>query len=504
MPINQYEDRFAKFFVGTDGSVDLFAEANIRQSGSANLLAEFSIRYGVADLKGVLLLRQINSPLFAEFWVRNIFEFIEFDQPHKWIKLLSFTNKMQQATIGHTEVIVQDTIPENTPQTGTLALATLTAIVLCFHDFHNGHNWAAQNQQFGLISTAGTDTLWLTKDCANRQEVVDHINDVLANGGVYNHFQYMHAIVDPWGANEIGLLSKTGFEGESYGFELFLTASYFGHPGPYQDPEDALWTLGIAAPRGTYMGLSDEYRYSSWSGQTFTLTTPLTKTYAPNPEPRAVLPAYPTVSIQYRTINMLEVYRATMEWVELQVGIDSSVPLSAQGKAALSESAYTDIIYTLNDGWKLKLYNGDYDFEYVGTTITDDGSTRTAKTDLGRVDVIFNVSSYATVIEPVLSESDLTNIADIVWSEEDRGTKVDLLPQMQRDLEAIRDVERGRWLIKNNQMLFYDEDIPQATLVAVFNLYDSLGVPAEAGVVERVPADFEGTKDVAAEFVVNQ
>jgi hypothetical protein len=52
-------------------------------------------------------------------------------------------------------------------------------------------------------------------------------------------------------------------------------------------------------------------------------------------------------------------------------------------------------------------------------------------------------------------------------------------------------------------MRFYDEDVPQSNLVAVFNLYDALGQPAEAGVVERVPVDFQNTEDMFAKFSVN-
>jgi len=53
----------------------------------------------------------------------------------------------------------------------------------------------------------------------------------------------------------------------------------------------------------------------------------------------------------------------------------------------------------------------------------------------------------------------------------------------KRQADFIRNIEEGRWLIKNNQMIFYGAD--NKTIVAKFNLYDKDGQPTEQNVFER-------------------
>lgn len=51
-------------------------------------------------------------------------------------------------------------------------------------------------------------------------------------------------------------------------------------------------------------------------------------------------------------------------------------------------------------------------------------------------------------------------------------------------IQSLVDVSYGRWRINNNQLLIYKQD--NATLVATFNLLDSVGNPTMDAVFERV------------------
>ena len=100
-------------------------------------------------------------------------------------------------------------------------------------------------------------------------------------------------------------------------------------------------------------------------------------------------------------ITALAIYNATMDWCDEQPTISYSVPMSAVGKAPLGGGVYTDSIFILLDGWKIKLYDGTYQFIIFGTVITDDGTPRTVPPDSGNVEVIFQVSSQGIIIPGV-------------------------------------------------------------------------------------------------------
>lgn len=97
----------------------------------------------------------------------------------------------------------------------------------------------------------------------------------------------------------------------------------------------------------------------------------------------------------------LTIYNMVMDWTDSQEAMGYTVPMSAVGKAPLGGGVYTDSVFILQDGWKIKLYNGTYQFIIVGTVITDDESPRTVPPDSGNVEVIFQVSSQGTVIPDV-------------------------------------------------------------------------------------------------------
>jgi len=101
------------------------------------------------------------------------------------------------------------------------------------------------------------------------------------------------------------------------------------------------------------------------------------------------------------SISALEIYNAAMDWCDEQPTIVHSVPMGAVGKAPLGGGVYTDSIFILQDGWKIKLYNGTYQFVIFGTVITGDETPRTVPPDSGNVEVIFQVSSQGIIIPGV-------------------------------------------------------------------------------------------------------
>jgi len=100
-------------------------------------------------------------------------------------------------------------------------------------------------------------------------------------------------------------------------------------------------------------------------------------------------------------IAMLDVYNDCMDWVASDEGMAWELPMYALGKISLTPGVYTDIIYVLQNGWKLKFTGTpeSYQARVVGTVVTDDGSPRTVQPDDGWVEVTFNVSTSASIVE---------------------------------------------------------------------------------------------------------
>jgi len=98
------------------------------------------------------------------------------------------------------------------------------------------------------------------------------------------------------------------------------------------------------------------------------------------------------------SITAQEIYNATMDWHDEEANMGYSVPIRASGKFGMGGGAYSDIIFILQDGWKIKLYDGTYQFTVVGTVITDDETIRTVPPDNGNVEVTFQVSTQGAMI----------------------------------------------------------------------------------------------------------
>lgn len=83
----------------------------------------------------------------------------------------------------------------------------------------------------------------------------------------------------------------------------------------------------------------------------------------------------------------------------------------------------------------------------------------------------------------------LQNISDEITSQtgtiEDRFTGIETTLALQsEDITFIKQIEGGRWVERDNQMIFYGPD--NVAEIARFNLFNADGLPAMEGVVERV------------------
>jgi len=180
------------------------------------------------------------------------------------------------------------------------------------------------------------------------------------------------------------------------------------------------------------------------------------------------------------SLTALEIYNAVMEWHDEQASMGYDVPMAAIGKAPLGGGVYTDSIFILQSGWKLKLYDGTYQFRIIGTMITDDGSIRTVQPDSGFVEITFQVTSQGIIIVSGsgVTEQDKQDIANLVWEHTTADTLADRV-------DLIRKINEGRWKITSNQLIIYDDG--GVTVLRTFNLLTKGGVPTEKDVAERVP-----------------
>ena len=185
-------------------------------------------------------------------------------------------------------------------------------------------------------------------------------------------------------------------------------------------------------------------------------------------------------------ITTQEIYNAAMDWADDPHNMQYDPPMRATGKAPLGGGVYTDSIFILQNGWKIKPWSGNYQLVIKGTLITDDESPRIVNPDSGVVEVVFQVTSSGTISEPVISETEKTEIADKVWTHT-TGAQVasDAATAATKSADAWK-VLSGRWKIQNNQMIIYDED--GVTPLVTFDLYDIEGKPTtDKPVFERRP-----------------
>lgn len=158
-----------------------------------------------------------------------------------------------------------------------------------------------------------------------------------------------------------------------------------------------------------------------------------------DPVNKYILITYPTTEL-----TALDIYNAAMDWADDQANMAYDVPMEAVGKFDMGGGVYSDSIFMLVNDWKIKFWSGDYQAVITGTLLPEPGQARTVPPDTGNVEVVFSVSSQATVIEPIISEGDKLDIAGKVWDEEEAlaiKSKTDNLPSDPASESSIQAVD---------------------------------------------------------------
>jgi len=194
-----------------------------------------------------------------------------------------------------------------------------------------------------------------------------------------------------------------------------------------------------------------------------------------------------------------DIYDESVEWSDEQENMEFHCPLEASGYAPIGGGVYTDKIFKLMYGWKIKPWSGTFQLRIQGSLVTDDESERSILPDYGNVQLVFEVATagVVTVTGSGVTQQDKEDIADLV--ETQTGVpikaKTNLIPAdpatvtkqntIIADILRLLKIEEGRWKIDNNQLIIYEPD--GVTVYKRFNLKNKLGQPTEESPYERVP-----------------
>lgn len=127
----------------------------------------------------------------------------------------------------------------------------------------------------------------------------------------------------------------------------------------------------------------------------------------------------PDLSPNY-TITAQTIYNEVMDWADNQYAIDNDLPMSATGFANLGGGSYSDKIFILINGWKLKPHSGTYTLTVIGTIIAldEEGNSvpREVPPDSGTVHFVYQVTSQGiiSVTGSGVTSDDIQAIADKV------------------------------------------------------------------------------------------
>jgi len=377
---------------------------------------------------------------------------IVFDDVHKYIRI-DFDEYVLSSgnTIGSTIVVVTTPISTLTPTSGQLLLGhpKEEAERIGSKEWTTGYDWASSPENFILTTNAGgPSTIYLNQNCPTFDDVINYLNDRLANADL-PHSTYVRFEKCPLNSLVLEIDTKEEKSGSPYGFQILD-----GSP-------NALTTFKMHP--GQEQGHSDIYYYSSYSNNTFYLTGTLTSNYTSGYS--AV--AGPT------EVDMQEIYNKAMQWAATQPAMDDVVPVEAVGKKSIGGGLYTDIVYSLMYGWKLKFFPGKYHLQMNGTTITNDGTPKHVLNQWGNPDVTYSVGTGGLVVSPIIDDTEATNVATKVWTVPDGA--------------RVRKERTNRWRIDTTTKKLYIYDDDGTTVIATFDLKDASGQPSSENVYERVP-----------------
>ena len=172
----------------------------------------------------------------------------------------------------------------------------------------------------------------------------------------------------------------------------------------------------------------------------------------------------PDLSPDY-TITAQSIYNDTMDWCDNQEAMDNEPPMRSSGYANLGGGVYSDKIFILQKGWKLKPYSGTYTLTVTGTIIAldDNGDPydRTVSPDSGTIIWVFQVTSQGiiSVVGSGVTQQDKVDIKDLVVGSD--------------EIQLIKKLEANNCEIKDNQLIIYDDN--GVTPIRTFDLSGLLG-----------------------------
>jgi len=172
----------------------------------------------------------------------------------------------------------------------------------------------------------------------------------------------------------------------------------------------------------------------------------------------------PDLSPDY-TITAQSIYNDTMDWCDSQEAMDNEPPMRSSGYANLGGGVYSDKIFILQKGWKLKPYSGTYTLTVTGTIIAldDNGDPydRTVSPDSGTIIWVFQVTSQGiiSVVGSGVTQQDKVDIKDLVVGSD--------------EIQLIKKLEANNCEIKDNQLIIYDDN--GVTPIRTFDLSGLLG-----------------------------
>lgn len=188
------------------------------------------------------------------------------------------------------------------------------------------------------------------------------------------------------------------------------------------------------------------------------------------------------------SISALEIYNAVMDWCDEPENMGYTVPMKAVGKFPMGLGVNSDSIFILINGWKIKLYDGNYQFTITGTLITDDESPRTVSPDSGNVEVVFQTSSQGTVVTQGsgVTEQDKQDIAGLI---NPNVNEVFLrVNKAQEHILNIEHITEGRWEIVTEEgvdyLIQYEKGTDSKPIHKKYRLVKKNGV-----YVERIPVE---------------
>lgn len=222
-----------------------------------------------------------------------------------------------------------------------------------------------------------------------------------------------------------------------------------------------------------------------------------------------------TLSGGTTTLSVPELWSRWVDWVATGDNSKYPVALSQIGGDEISDGKYLGVTFFLENGWKIRPYEGDHTLTITGNLFSRDGSTQIAHT-IDDYNVIVNLST-SNLVDTIATGggSSLTvdEIASAVWDRlaslhTNTGTfgetvtmtkaTADLnfnqLESLSDDVEAVTSLVQILLKYANNRtkidpnaktMTVFEND--GVTILKVFDLKNFAGSASVTEVAERVP-----------------